>query len=119
MLMNHKNFRFTQIPDKTNDMIFLKNLKTLFLGHFWLFLPGGEFFQNIWLSQVTIYGPVTPCSVSEKTKESILRKLPDTRKDRWMDGPLDGRTEGWTDGQTLQILRMDRPWPQLEGSNNM
>ena len=34
MLMNHKNFRFTQIPDKTNDMIFLKNLKTLFLGHF-------------------------------------------------------------------------------------
>ena len=25
MLMNHKNFRFTQIPDKTNDMIFLKS----------------------------------------------------------------------------------------------
>ena len=24
MLMNHKNFRFTQIPDKTNDMIFQK-----------------------------------------------------------------------------------------------
>ena len=30
MLMNHKNFRFTQIPDKTNDMIFLKSLKTMF-----------------------------------------------------------------------------------------
>ena len=33
MLMNHKNFRFTQIPDKTN-VIFLKGPKTLFLGHF-------------------------------------------------------------------------------------
>ena len=38
MLMNHKNFRFTQIPDKTNDMIFLKSPKTLFLGQFWPFL---------------------------------------------------------------------------------
>ena len=38
MLMNHKNFHFTQIPDKTNDVIFLKSPKTMFLGHFWLFL---------------------------------------------------------------------------------
>ena len=37
MLMNHKNFCFTEIPDKTNDIIFLKSPKTLFLGHFaWL-----------------------------------------------------------------------------------
>ena len=34
MLMKHKNFRFTQIPENTNDMIFLKCPKTLFLGHF-------------------------------------------------------------------------------------
>ena len=27
MLMNHNNFRFTGIPDKTNDVIFLKNPK--------------------------------------------------------------------------------------------
>ena len=27
---DHKNFRFTQIPDKTNDMNFLKSPKTLF-----------------------------------------------------------------------------------------
>ena len=33
MLMNHKNFHFTQIPDKTNDMIFLKSPRTIF-GHF-------------------------------------------------------------------------------------
>ena len=30
MLMNHKNFHFTQIADKTNDMIFLKSPKTMF-----------------------------------------------------------------------------------------
>ena len=38
MLMIHKNIRFTQIPDKTNDAIFLKNPKTLLLGYFWPFL---------------------------------------------------------------------------------
>ena len=47
MLMNHNNFRFTQIPDKTNDMIFLKSPKTMFLGHFRLFLPDVDFFQKI------------------------------------------------------------------------
>ena len=35
MLMKHKNFHFTQISDKTNDAIFLKSQKTMFLGHFW------------------------------------------------------------------------------------
>ena len=44
MLMNHKNFNFTQIPDKTNDMIFLKSSKTMFGGHFWPFLRNGDFF---------------------------------------------------------------------------
>ena len=34
MLMNHKNYHFTQIPDKINDVIFLKSSKTMFLGHF-------------------------------------------------------------------------------------
>ena len=34
MLINHKNFHFTQIPDKTSDIIFLKSPKTLFLDHF-------------------------------------------------------------------------------------
>ena len=47
MLMNHKNF--TQIPDKTNDMSFLKSPKTMFLGHFWSFLPDRDFFQKIQL----------------------------------------------------------------------
>ena len=37
MLMNHKNFHFTQIPVKNNDVIFLKSSKTLVLGHLWPF----------------------------------------------------------------------------------
>ena len=55
MLMNHKNFHFTQIPDKTNDMIFLKSPKTMFLGHFWPFLPDGDFFQKIQLCHTQLY----------------------------------------------------------------
>ena len=65
MLMNHKNFHFTQIPDKTNDMIFLKSPKTMFLGHFWPFLVifawWGFFRKNLALSHITIYGPLIPC----------------------------------------------------------
>ena len=57
MFINHKNFDFTQIPDKTNDAIFLKSPKTKFLGHFWPFFPAGDFFQKIRLSHTTIYGP--------------------------------------------------------------
>ena len=30
MLMNDKNFHFTQIPDKTNDAIFLNSRKNIF-----------------------------------------------------------------------------------------
>ena len=30
MLKDHKNFRFTPIPDKANDFIFLKILKNVF-----------------------------------------------------------------------------------------
>ena len=58
MLMNHKNFHFTQIPDKPNDAIFLKSPKTMFRGHFWQFLVDGDFFQKIRLCQTKLYmGP--------------------------------------------------------------
>ena len=60
-LMNYKNFHFTQIPAKTNDFMFLKSAKTMFLDHFWSFLPDKDFFQTIRLSQTTVYGPLTPC----------------------------------------------------------
>ena len=65
--MNHNNFRFTPIPDKTNDVIFLKSPKTLFLGHplltiFDHFSLMGIFpEENLALSHTTICGPLTPC----------------------------------------------------------
>ena len=64
MLKNQKNFHFKQIPDKTNDMVFLKSPKTMFwaiFDHSWSFLPNGDFFQKIRLSQTTIFGLLTPC----------------------------------------------------------
>ena len=50
MLMKHRNFRFTQIPDKTSDTIVLKSPKNFFwviFDQFWSFLPDGDFFQKI------------------------------------------------------------------------
>ena len=91
MLMNHKNFHFTQIPDKTNDIIFLKSPKPCFwaiFDNFRSFLPDGDFFQKIQLSHKTIYGPLTPCWVSEKTNEPILRKFTDRQKDKQKDGEI-------------------------------
>ena len=86
MLMNHKNFHFTQIPEKTNDVIFLKSPKTLFFGQFWLFLIifawSSSVTKNPALSHTTIYGSLTPWSVSEKADEAIPRKLMDRWKDR-------------------------------------
>ena len=55
MLMNHKNFRFTQIPDKTNDMVFLKSPKTI-IDHFWSFLPNRDFFKKTWLCHTQLTG---------------------------------------------------------------
>ena len=55
MLMNHKNFRFTQIPDKTNDTIFLNKSKNLDFGPFWPFL----IIFSQWGFFPEISGPVT------------------------------------------------------------
>ena len=55
MLMNHKDFHFTQIPDKTIDVIFLKSQKNMFLGHFWPFATRWGFFpKNLGLSHTII-----------------------------------------------------------------
>ena len=44
MLMNHEKFHFTQIPDKTNDMISVFGPFLTIFGHF---LPNGDFLQKI------------------------------------------------------------------------
>ena len=84
MLINRKNFHFTQIPDKTNDVIFLKSPKTMFLGHFWPFLVifawWGFFPKNLAVTHNYIWAPNTMLSF-RKTNEPILRKLTDRLKD--------------------------------------
>ena len=82
MLMNHKNFYFTQIPDETNDAIFLKSPKTMFwaifdiFGHFWLM---GIFSKkSSFVTHNFIWAPNTTLSLKKKT---IPRKLMDRRKD--------------------------------------
>ena len=60
MLMNHNNFYFRQIPDKTNHVILLKSPKTKFLGNLTSFLPNEDFlFQKIRLchTQLLYMGP--------------------------------------------------------------
>ena len=56
MLMKHNNFHFTQIPDQTNNVIFL-NGPFLVIFVRWVFcFPG-----NPALSHTTIYESLTPC----------------------------------------------------------
>ena len=64
MLINHKDFRFTQIPDKTNDIL-LKSPKTLFLGHiltiFGHFCPMGIFSKKPGSVTYNYIRALTPC----------------------------------------------------------
>ena len=82
--VNEQNFHFTQIPDKNNDVIFLKSPKTLFLSYFWSFLVillDGVFFpKNLAVTNSYIWAPITMLSL-KKTNEPILRKYTDRRKD--------------------------------------
>ena len=91
MLMNQKNFHFTQIPDKANYVISSKSPKNLFLGHFWPFLvifARWKFFQeNLVLSHITIYGPQHRAKFHKKLISQFWEKL-----------RTDGRTDGKTDG---------------------
>ena len=80
ILMNHKNFCFTQIPDKHNNMIFLKSPKLLFLDHFWPFLvifaQWRFFFKK--LGSVThnyIHNPLHTCCETDGWSSMILFDL--------------------------------------------
>ena len=59
MLINHKNFHFTQILYKTNGVIFLKSPKIVFGPFLVIYAPWGFFPKNAALSHTTIYGPLT------------------------------------------------------------
>ena len=86
MLMNHKNFDFTQISDKTNDVIFFKSSKTMFLGHFWPFLSDGNFFQKIQLCHTQVY-------MAPNIKLNFRKKLiSQSQKNLQVDGRRDRQT---------------------------
>ena len=89
MLMKHKNFRFTKIPDKTNDVIFLKSSNIMFWGHFW----------KIRLCHTQLYmGPNAMLSF---------------RKNQWADPEKTYRqTEGQTDGPYIIAPFQLRPGVQ-------
>ena len=94
-LMSHKNFCFTQIPDKTNDVIFWKSLIFLFLGYFWLFLSDGDFFQKIWnCHERLLWVPKTMLSFRKKLISQFWEKLQ-------TEGRTHERTDRRMDGQTL------------------
>ena len=83
MLMNHKNFDFTQIPDKTNIVIFLKSHKTMFLGHFWQFSPNGDFFpKKPALPHTTINGTLTYAKFQKLISKSQENVRADERRNR-------------------------------------
>ena len=92
MLMNYKNFHFTKIPDKTNDVVFLKSPKTMFLGHFLPFLVifswRGFFFpKKIQLCHTQIYmGKFVKFQkkLMRQSREN-LRRRKDGLKDRQKD----------------------------------
>ena len=77
-LANHNTLYFRSFLAKTNDSIFRKSPKTLFLGLFGPLLPIFEkmriFPKNPALSLFYVYGPLTSCKKIEKTNEPILRK---------------------------------------------
>ena len=78
-LANHNTLHFRSFLAKTNDSIFRKSPKTLFLGLFWPFLPIFEkmriFPKNPAVSLFYVYGPWNSCKKIEKTNEPILRTL--------------------------------------------
>ena len=90
MLMNHKNFHFIQIRDKTNDMIFLKSPKTMFFDHFWIFLvifaQWGFFPKNPAVTHNYIWAPNIMLSFRKKLMSQSWENL-------WTDGRTDGRTD--------------------------
>ena len=113
ILMSHKNVRFTPIPDKTNDMIFLKCSKTLFLGHFWPFsviFDCWEFKKkkNSSVTHNYIWAPNTMLSFRKKLSQFKENLWTDRRrngwKDEWIEERTDRRMDRWKDRLTDLIL---------------
>ena len=90
MLMNHKNFHFTQI-NKTNGAIFLKTWKTLIFWPFLAIFAWWIFPQKIWLSHTTIYGPLNTVLRFRKNYWANSKKTY-RQMAGWTEGHMEGRT---------------------------
>ena len=121
MLMNHKNFNFTQIPDKTNDEIFLKSPKAMFLGHFWPFLvifARWRFFpKDTALPHKTIYGPPTHVKFQKKLisqSRENLRTDGQTLFYSTLSAEAGGPTRHWNENMELYFWTDKEPRAQNE-----
>ena len=83
MLMNHKNFHFTQIPDKTNDIIFLKSPKTMFWAIFGYFCSMGIFSKKIQLCQTQLY---MGAQHHAKSRKKLMNQ---SQENLWTDRKMD------------------------------
>ena len=112
MLMNHKIFHSTQIPEKTDYMIFLKKPPVFgsFLTIFGQFCLIGIFSKNS--GSVTynyIWAPNRMLSFRKKLISQFWENLQtDRRTDRKTDWITDRRTDGRTHKRTDR--RMDIPY---------
>ena len=80
MLMNHKNFDFTQIPEKINGVIFLKSPKTMIFDHF---CPIRIFSKKSSCRTQHMWAPNIKLSFRKKlTSQSQENERADWRRDR-------------------------------------
>ena len=87
--MNHKNFHFTKISDKTNGVIFLKVQKPCFwaiFDHFWSFLPDEDFFKNSGCQTQLYKDPQDHVKFQKKLMTQLRENL---QRDRRTDGRTD------------------------------
>ena len=63
----------------------------LILAHLAQIWAANLFFKNLVPSVTKCHGQLSPCKISEKTNEAILRKLSDGRTDGPTDIPTDTR----------------------------
>ena len=96
MLMNHRNFHFTQIPDKANDLMFLKETRNHDFGPF---LTIFGHFCLMWIFSKKS-GSVTHNYIRAPNIMLSFRKNQQANSEETygeMEGWTEGRMEGWTD----------------------
>ena len=85
--MNHKNFHFTQIPDKTNDVLFPKKSK-----------------NHVFVPFVTIFGHFCSMGIFFKKSDSVTHNYIWPPKEPIRKKITDWGKYGRKDGQTDPIL---------------